>query len=207
MTRAIFRSVSQAIHFAWIIKAYEASPDGIMAKLLRMKMLELGLADGSREPSSVNFGGLTALEVRGQCAMVRSAVTTTLPGPESWAVVSRFGQTVSSRQPNGNGTLSFSAERVDAIMALADYLHPTISCISRRGVMWLIARAVGECEELRPSFRKIEEETGDNRETLRVKFKDVRDRVFLLVNLGLSRLEPRFKQDGLVEDEEAEAVA
>ena len=73
-----------------LIDAVDMPTHLIMSKAMRIIMMELGLWN-TGEPSTVNFGGLNALEVRAQCSMIRAAVRDRLPAPEAWAVQARYG--------------------------------------------------------------------------------------------------------------------
>lgn len=194
---AMFRSVSQALHFAWLMIEFEASPDSVMAKMIRRRLEELGKFEG-KEISSVDLSGLSALEVRGQCAMIRLAVEALLPGPEGWAIKAKYGQTKVTRDAEGKKTVRFPGERLAAMRSLCAYFAPQFSGMSLEALSYLIARAVAECDELRPSFRAIEEETGINHETLRRKYRDVANRIRVLLDMGVSRLEPIFVREGIV---------
>jgi hypothetical protein len=98
MNQAIFRSTSQALHFAYMIQAYDVSVESVMAKAIRGLMKELGIWDTGK-PSTVDFGGLSRLEVRAQCAMIRAVVIDRLPDPESWTIQARYNvdQTVDEK--------------------------------------------------------------------------------------------------------------
>lgn len=199
--RPIFQSVSQAIHFAFLMLEFESSPETIMSKLIRKRLQELGEWDEVRpEDKTVNFGNLSPLEIRGQAAMIRLSVEALLPGPESWALKARYGQTKVTRGKEGEKRVSFPEDRIRAIKALCAYLSPQFDSIGSEALSYLVARAVAECDELRPSFRDIAEHTGANHETLRRKFKDIRHKVLELQNMGMDRLEPVFRADGLIPD-------
>lgn len=78
MNQAMFRSTSQALHFSYMIQAYEVSVENIMSKAIRAIMKELGIWNEG-DPSTVDFSGLSPLEIRGQCAMIRAIVRDRLP--------------------------------------------------------------------------------------------------------------------------------
>ncbi|WP_429497061.1 hypothetical protein ACQUFY_10865 [Robbsia andropogonis] len=100
-TTAIFQSTEHALHVAYTVLAQPAMSDGKFRKYL-MQALEcqdtLSMANvawleqlrGSAS-ATVNFGGLSQLEVRGQCAMIESAVNSRLSSRERGAVIARYG--------------------------------------------------------------------------------------------------------------------
>lgn len=196
MTQAIFRSTSQALHFSFLIEAYEMSVESIMARAMRMIMTELGLWN-TGEPSTVDFGGLSALEVRAQCAMIRAAVRNRLPPPEVWAIQARYCVNKISLE-NGQRKPVFSRARYESIMNLGDWIAPSLPAINKMAVDLLVARAVDK-RVVDAALRQMAESFGTSKSTLHRAMRDVRLRLETLENMAISRLEPAFVADGLVE--------
>lgn len=196
MTKPIFRSTTQALHFAYIIQAYEVSVESIMSKAIRRLMMECGV--WRDEPSSVDFGGLSQLEVRAQCAMIRSAVISHLPDTESWTIQARYGVT-DVEDSNGARTFHFSRERTDAIMALSDWIKPQFDEIRREALDLLVARHFSERAELRVSFRTLSDHFGASHMTYARAFKQIRGRLYQLESVAVDRLTPLFQAHGVVE--------
>lgn len=196
MNQAIFRSTSQALHFAYLIEAYEVSVESIMSKAMRIIMMELGLWN-TGEPSTVNFGGLNALEVRAQCAMIRAAVRSRLPAPEAWAIQARYGMNEIILE-DGQRKPVFSRERYDAIMRLGDWLSPVFSHFNPLAVDLLVARAVDK-RVADVTFRQMAEQFGASKDTWNRALHDVKKRLEGLEKLAINRLEPAFVADELVE--------
>lgn len=196
MNQAIFRSTSQALHFAYLIEAYEVSVESIMSKAMRIIMMELGLWN-TGEPSTVNFGGLNALEVRAQCAMIRAAVRSRLPAPEAWAVQARYGINEITLA-DGRRKPVFSRERYDAIMRLGDWLAPSFSNFNPLAVDLLVARAVDK-RVVDVTFRQMADNFGLDHSTYAYALKRVRGKLEVLEKMAINRLEPAFMADGLVE--------
>lgn len=91
----IFRSIDQALHVAFLMDILPVRERGQLDRMIERLMREAGIAPTEvREDGSVNFSGLDALEVRGQCAMIRAAVKDHLPEHEAAAVYARFGHQV-----------------------------------------------------------------------------------------------------------------
>ena len=205
--RAIFRSTHQAISFAYMMSTLPARDGGALGKLLdRMKLEATGMQE-VREASSVSFSGMTDMEVRGQCAMVRAAVENLLPPPESWAIRSRHGVAYIERGTDKKvKSASFGPDRTRSMRQLAHYLAPAFVPIPESTMLLLVARVCGECDELQPTFRQIEADTGTSRSTAERAEKKVKLRVRALVNLGVERLTPIFQRDGLVAIEDEASV-
>jgi hypothetical protein len=194
--RPIFRSTSQALHFAFLIEAYEVSVGSIMSKAMRIIMMDLGPWNTS-EPSTVNFDGLNALEIRAQCAMIRAAVRDRLPAPEAWAVQARYGIN-EIILADGQRKPVFSRERYDAIMRLGDWLSPSFSNFNPLAVDLLVARAVDK-RVADVTFRQMAEQFGASKDTWNRALHDVKKRLEELEKLAINRLEPAFVADGLVD--------
>ncbi|MDR0703192.1 MAG: hypothetical protein LBF61_12495 [Azoarcus sp.] len=189
----IFRSTSQALHFAYLIEAYGVSIDSVMSKAIRRIMMELGIWN-TGEPSTVNFGGLSALEVRAQCAMIRAAVRSRLPGPESWAVEARYGINKIITE-NGQHYIVFQSYRYDAVLRLGDWLRPSFPALSPITVDILVARAVDKrvC-----TYRAMAKQMGISKDACARALKRIRERLQELENIAIDRLTPQFVADGLV---------
>ncbi|MDI4633307.1 hypothetical protein J7U46_09635 [Pelomonas sp. V22] len=89
-TAPIFQSVGQALHFSYLLEALPATQKGSTQMLIESIRQQLGKLE-ARVSSSVNFEGLSPLELRGQCAMVRGAALNHLTSIEHDAVRARYG--------------------------------------------------------------------------------------------------------------------
>ena len=87
----IFRSVDQALHVAFLMDILQVRERSQMGRIIERMMVEAGVTAGRSEAGSVNFGGLSPLEVRGQCAMIRAAVKDHLAQHHTCAVWARWG--------------------------------------------------------------------------------------------------------------------
>lgn len=103
ITPSIFRNVEQALHVAFLMDILPVRERGQLDRMIEQLMREAGIMP-AREPhdGTVNFGGLSSLEVRGQCAMIRAAVQDHLPQHQACAVWARWGhQTTKSAGVRG----------------------------------------------------------------------------------------------------------
>lgn len=90
MDNPIFTSVEQALFVAFLMESLPATQKSQMQALIERAMEEAGVIK-ARERGTVNFAGLSPLEIRGQCAMIRGAVTHHLPDPERDSVLAKYG--------------------------------------------------------------------------------------------------------------------
>ncbi|CAE6838679.1 hypothetical protein [Paraburkholderia nemoris] len=194
---AIFESTEQALHVSFLILSVPAMGENKFRQFL-MQVLEQAPSLSKRQQlwleqlkgqksDTVNFGGLNQLEVRGQCAMIVAAVRDRLPSTERGALLSRFG---------------VGDDKQSGIVRLA--LHARRSCgLGLRPCAKLTARHyLPKSERDALSFRDLADE-----------FKVTKDKLFrasiwmakqyrAMENLGIARLDAKFKAQGVVETEE-----
>ena len=196
MSQAIFRSVGQAVHFSFLLEALEASSESLMARMMREHLISIGA--WKSDESTINFGGLTSLEIRAQAAMIRSACRNRLTGPEFWVVLSRYGM-IKVRNTEGHKAYWIPQEKADALGSLADWLSAQHAALPPDVLRLLVLRATASVEGLRPTFRDIAEKSGCNKDTLCRHAKKISHRVRELETFAFERLEPTFLRDGVVE--------
>lgn len=186
--QAIFRSVGQALHVSFLLEILPPTQRVSTQVLIDGLKKRCGVWDEQRHAAhSVNFGGMTPLEVRGQCAMVRAAVADHLPDPERFAVHARFGHQIT---------------KAEGVRGLASYAAPLCgvqSDLAILAVTWSLFQP-GRRTDHYFSLRAIERETGVSHSTL----GRTRQRVMSL-SQGLERraddrLWPLFVRTGLVEN-------
>ncbi|MGQ5524894.1 hypothetical protein ACUHMQ_16755 [Chitinimonas sp. PSY-7] len=232
---AIFRSVSQAVHFAYLIQAYEPHAESQMAGNLRRMMNEHLILEIAKlrqtlattaspakqrqlqgklqslldeqthgAGSSIDFGELDKLEVRGQCALIRAAVRDHLPSQEMFAIEARYEPMLEARQGmesgprwkpterarkrSGNAPCARSRQVIDrywpanklaAVQGLVSYLQPRFSTIPGEQLTLLVARAADR-RMVRANYRELAEMTGVHNSTLARNGVQVRD-LFALI--------------------------
>lgn len=194
--RPIFQTTSQALHFAFLIQAYDVAIKSPMSEALRKLMVEAGtLQDGAS--SSIHFDGLDSLEVRAQCAMIRAAVSDRLPAPEGWAIEACFGVNEIIAE-NGTRRPVFSRSRYQAITRLSDWISPSLPGFDPMAIDLLVARAIDKRVGVQ-TFRELAERFGKDHSTYAYALKRVKAQLHSLRDLGISRLSVSFSSDGLVE--------
>lgn len=107
----IFRTIEQALHVAFLFEILPATQKSQMQALIEKLQEHLGVVN-RREAGTLNFGGMNALEIRGQCAMIRAAVDSKLMEPEANAIKARYGQ---------------HTTKCNAMLQVAQYINPLIS--------------------------------------------------------------------------------
>ncbi|GLC92331.1 hypothetical protein Tamer19_17390 [Cupriavidus sp. TA19] len=186
-----------------LIRAMEATPN-----LTGMQEAWLDQLRGTPSDSTVDFGGLTSDEVRGQCAMVMSAVDSKLPAPERAVVRARF--TPAEYEEIGAGgqrqrRYFYGPARVEGIRYLSDWLAPSISSIAGSALDMLVAKAFANHERLAFSFRDMEANFGGGKSTYARAYAAVKGRLKGLEEEAVRRLDGYFTAMGLVTPEEVSA--
>ncbi|MDE2000803.1 MAG: hypothetical protein KGI52_17960 [Burkholderiales bacterium] len=116
----IFRSVSHALHVAYLIDSLPASQRGPLQIMIEAHMRALGIWDTQARSTSVQFGRLAPLEVRAQCSMIIGAVRSRLPGPERDAVQARYAHQV---------------EKANGVAGVRNYAQPMLSLQDARATL------------------------------------------------------------------------
>ena len=211
----IFESAGQAVHVAFLILAQEAQQDAPLRKALIRIMEDTNLTTGNQRDwldqlrgsasGTINFGGLKMGEVRAQCIMVTQAVRK-LPAPEMWALQARFGQVEFEDLENGQlprmepprRRFAFSAERIAAIKGLSDWFAPSFPKISGFALDCMLGKVYADHKKIEISFRDLAKSFGGNHMVYARSFKLLKKRIRELEQLGLSRLDEQFAQQGIV---------
>ncbi|QDQ28227.1 hypothetical protein FNU76_18780 [Chitinimonas arctica] len=196
---AIFKSVPQALHFAYTIEAYEIGAESAMTKALRRIMMDLGIwEEPGTTNTSVDFSGLDRIEVRAQCAMIRQMVDDHLPWEERCAIVARY-EPAERVEENGKRRFLFSPIRYEAIRALSEYLAPSFGRYNRDTIDLIVAR-VSDRRVVEGGYREVAAKLGMAHTTFADVYKRVRGRVIELENQAADRLLVRFSPE-LVESD------
>lgn len=197
MNGAIFKSVHQALAFSFLIQAHETSPENIMSVAIRRQLQAMG--QWGDAVKTIDFGGLSPLEIRAQAAMVRLAVDSHLPKPEACAIRARYGLSIPFIDPDGTRSMRFTQDRIEAVRALVRWLAPNFRETPRAALAFLVARHVGECKGVRPTLQQIADSFGSSPATLHRAGKKISDRLRELENMGIARLEAPFAEHGLIQ--------
>lgn len=121
---ALFSSVGQCLHIAYLMDVLPVAPPSNMQRVLKAKMQACLIWDAPK-PTPTYFEGLTALEQRAQCALIRAKVDRYLSPLESAAIKVTHAhlltkamavEVVASSIQNG-----LTTQNPEAILALAWY--------------------------------------------------------------------------------------
>lgn len=203
---AIFNSVGQALHVAFLIMSVEAQQDSPLRKALIRMMSDIDLSAGQTEwldqlrgtaSESVNFSGLSSSDVRAQCALIISSVRTKLPDPEMWAVQAKFGH-MDMGDEEGQRRYAFSSERVTAIKGLADWLAPSFKGLNPFALDCIVAKAYADHVRTSISFRDLANSLGGSHMTYKRRYQEVKHHLCTLEQKAMDRLQPMFEQQGIV---------
>ncbi len=181
---AIFRSVEQALHVSFLMEMLPVAQKSQMQNMIDRMREDMGIAQ-EHEPGTINFCGLSALEIRGQCAMVRASVAHHVPQPEADAVHARF---------------AYQMRKAGGVRGIRDYCLPMLSTqgdIATLTMAWGIYGTGRQREDL--SVRKIAAEYQLASATVGRDMQIVRNTGRLLFNRAVDRLGYRFRASGLVE--------
>lgn len=194
---AIFQTTEQALHVSFLILSIPAMGENKFRQFLIRAMEDtpnlssrqsawLDQLRGERS-ASVDFGGLSQLEVRGQCAMIVAAVTDRLPPTESAALLSRYG--IGESQQQGVVRLALHARRSCGLG-----LKPCAKLTARH---YLPRRHRDEL-----SLRDLADEFKVTKDKIQRAALWMTKHYSTLEKLAIARLDPKFKAQGVVETEE-----
>ncbi|HVL76317.1 MAG TPA: hypothetical protein VM406_09890 [Noviherbaspirillum sp.] len=162
--------------------------------------------------STVNFEGLSANDVRAQCAMILAAVRTKLPEPEMWAIHAKYAATeheeTGPRLASGEvraRRYAFSAMKIHAIEQLVGWLVQTSALreVPLAAMKCMVAKFYSNHAKVEISFRALAQEFGGNHMLYARTYKQLVVLLRPLEILAVRRLEPYFLQQGIVGDQQA----
>lgn len=91
-TEPVFKTVGQALYLGYVMEVTPPSTPSPTETLIRDLMKQrYGEAPIPQSERSLNMGGMTPLELRAQCALIRQAVADHLAGQERDTIHARFG--------------------------------------------------------------------------------------------------------------------
>lgn len=183
---AVFTSTRQALHVSFVLEVMPATARSQMQRLIEQMMRQAGISEElERHERTVDFRGLSPLEVRGQCAMIVGAVQDHLPQPEQGAVWTRYG--MRRRQVRG-------------VEVLAEYIDPMLTIHHRDARIAMIWGKFGrEINREVFSQRKIATEFGLHANTVARDQQKIVTVQRALEGKALTRLDELFHNTGLID--------
>jgi hypothetical protein len=218
--QGVFQSAGQALFVAFLMEVLPVTQQTSTQILIDGLRKRCGVWDDQRAPSTINFGGLSPLEVRGQCALVRATVEDHLPGPERDAIWARFGHNGGSKDKSkdkdkdgrrDNARMIYD-EKLDVygrksigIARLCEYLQPLTGVDhtqSLRAVAYSLYQPGTLREQDKITLADITRQWGVPRHKLQRAAQVVRNMAQGLERRADERLVELFERTGLVMAEE-----
>lgn len=183
---AMFRTVTQALHFSYVIEQYPVHAMSQMPALIRSIKAEMGVPEESRD-STVNLSGLSPLEARHQCADIRAAVRKQLSTVEAHVLEARF-----SHDP---------MVKAAAVAALTRYCLPLMG-VGEDIVKALVWRhnSPPDRQEKDWSFREIGETYGISKDKAARSAKALAKVLRAVESAAVDALRDRFEHAGIVDN-------
>lgn len=178
----IFRTVGQALYVAYVVEVTPLAQKGGTQIVIEDIMKRGGYqSENKRTERSLNLQGLTPLELRAQCAIIRETVDK-LDGPQQYALKARYGRQTTR------------AAGVQGLLELLGALCNSRKDEAVRALIWAIY------EENRDewSLRRIEKEYGVGKNTLHRDQQLIRKLVVRWQGVGEATLDNKFQASGLV---------
>lgn len=201
---AIFKSTAQALHVAYLVMS-EPARERMAFRLALIRIMESVGTLNKRQAAfldyligeksgTVNFDGLDALEVRGQCALITAAVVHHLTPAERRAIWVRYSKTV---------------ERKEGVIWLSKSLRAKLNLSNLDAIRYLVAEQSLPKDERDPekTFKYISEQTEIPIRTLERAAMLIRKHLRQLENSAIDKLTPMFERDGVVQCESLEEVS
>lgn len=188
MTEAVFRTVHQALHVSHLMACLPPTAKSNTQAIIEQLMLDAGVLREVERDGTLNFRGLSPLEVRGQCAMVRGAVIHHCTEAERMAIWAWFAH---------------DASKAEGVRYLCNWCAPhwTVDSPHARMLMTWRACVTDDSKAARHcSVRDIEAEHGISKSAVQRQVAAVSKACRGLRERGAGRLESIFIAHGLVDD-------
>lgn len=193
---AVFMTTGQAVHVSYLMLSLPAMEENQFCKALIAAMeaaLELSKSNEKwldrlrGQPSdTVNFGGLSMIEVRGQCSMITGAVASRLPRYEKCVMLAKYG---------------IGAQKQEGVNGLVDFSRRACGINTFAPVYKLIAgRFLPKDEREGLSYRDIGKEHNLSKDKVFRAAKWMQQHLTSLEILAIERLELTFLSHGVVEE-------
>jgi hypothetical protein len=209
-SNSIFQSIGQALQVAYLVMSVDPRQDAPMrTALLRMmeatKNLTPEQADWYDElrgsvSGTINFSGLTSIEIRAQCALITLSVRSKLPPQEMWAIQARYGQ-VEHEVASAKKRYAFPAERIAAIQGLSQWLNPLFPRINSLALDCILAKNYANHAKVEISFRDLEKSFGENHMVYARAFPKIKEHLAEVEKQATDRLAKYFVSQGIIPNE------
>lgn len=195
-TRPVFRNVGQALHVSFLMEELPVTQKTSTQALIRILREAAGKPEQRQgnAAGTLNFAGLSPLEVRGQCAMVRAAAHDHLTRPEFDAVRARYGRHLPSarvftRRDGIRGIADYAS-----VLAGLDHDEAMLACTT-----WFYVKPARIADRF--ELQDVAREYGLHINQCKAAIKAIRKVTDMLEKRADARLHTHFVATGLVEDE------
>jgi hypothetical protein len=179
----MFRNISQAVHFSYVMQAYSATPMSQMAVMVERARKETGIEDCQR--SRIDTDGMNAQEIHIECSRIRDKVRAYLCTINWLAMEARFQTNPTQRQA--------------AIINLAQALRKTIDADELLLLELMTRHYLPEEQRKGFSLRDIAKRFGISKDrTLRIT-KALEQQINLHEQQAFEALRRNFEDVGLVD--------
>ena len=190
----IFLSVPRALHFAYLIQAYEAAPESQLARVMRWHVEECDVWE-PRKAKTIDFSGLNALEVRAECANIRAHVVRNLTDLEQAVIRARYGLT-DYEDIDGNRRFFFDADRTKAVQHIAEkWALPTNPGVDIRALEMIVARVYASRKTTPITLRQLADSFGKSHTYYRKIANRIEEDLIVIENRALDALADVFKAE------------
>lgn len=191
---ATFMSIPRALHFAFLIQAYEAAPESHMARIVREHVEDCDIWE-PRRMRTIDFAGLSPLEIRAECAGIRAAVERVLPELERAVIRSRYGLTDYADE-DGVRRFFFDRERTAALQYLGgNWAAPQFRDEPTSALDLLVARHFASRKTTPITLRAIAEAFGKSHTHYGRIANKLDKSLTLIENRALDSLVPYFESE------------
>jgi hypothetical protein len=196
----MFKSAEQAIHIAYLVMSVEPRQPNALAQMLRHVLEDMPDRTKKQDAMLEYLGGarssdyidpserLTMDEYRGQCAAITDRIRNTLPGPECFAVWSRWGVLTGD-----------AGEKSMGVKGLSAYCAPMLRIENVTVIQALVYGRTNErWRRSGLSYEDISKEFSISVKTLRLAATTIKATAESLENRAVQRLSPEWERDGLL---------
>lgn len=187
MSQAIFRTVGQALHVAYLMEMLPPTQKGPTQTVIEQLMREAGVTREVERDGTLNFRGLSPMDVRAQCAMVRGAVLHHCMEAERHAII---------------GWYAHNSSKADGVRFLHQWMGRLWTIENPDAQMMMMWRAnvtEGSKAARFCSVRDIAGQHGIPKSTVQDQMTAIIRRIRALRRNGENRLEELFGRSGLID--------
>lgn len=184
----IFRSVNQALHVSYLMAVLPPTTKSPTQSVIDDLMDQAGVLREVTKDGTINFAGLSPLEVRAQCAMIIGAVQDHCIKQERMAIEAWFAH---------------DARKADGVRFLCNWCAPLWTVESpqaRMLITWRVNVTDDSAAAKHCSIRDITGEHGIPKSTVHDQMGKIIKAARGLRRSGMSRLEGLFIKHGVIDD-------